>query len=321
MPPFPAAAPTVDGTRVTVDAYLQRPLEIARDLVDLTVEEFFTEDLFQPGDNVPAGAVLYSQLRKGDLYPEDGRGVGRKTPGGQFPVIVSSPPELQMAYSEEYGGKFYVTYDAIKKNRFNEFDRSERLLANDLVRKWNGLATALLNATVTALGLEAVVVGQDWGDPTANIYADLLDAQWVADARELGIQLDTLVVHPNEWRNMLANEKFQQLFAPATRERMAREGFRMSRVEAGGFTIRKSHQQAAGTALAVDSRQVGGRHSDQPPSSPGDNTVYEQGIAVQTWDDPHNTRRWVQGWKSEILYVSNPLAVYRLEGLDTPAGP
>src|SRR5688572_26711030 len=99
---FPAIAPTVDGTRVTLDMYLQRPVEVLNDLLtDLALEQFFAEDLFTPGPDAPAGAVVFTEVAQ-SLYPD--RDVARHTPGSQFPIIVATNPEPLTAFAEEYGG-------------------------------------------------------------------------------------------------------------------------------------------------------------------------------------------------------------------------
>lgn len=312
---FPAPAPTVVGQNVTVNQLLQRPLEISRDLADLTLEQFFAEELFTAGPPAPAGAVVYTKLTRNDLYPD--RTAGRSTPGAGFPLIITSHAEPTPAYAEEYGGKFYLTYQAIRRNAINEMTRNERLLANELVLKWNAIATAMLNAAVDAVGASAVVVGEDFSLDATNIFKVLASAQLAADQRRMGIVLDTVIVDHESFFNMLAQEKFQKLFTEATRERMAREGNKINSIEVAGFTVRKSHQQAAGTGLAVASGQVGGRHSDAPSGEEGENIAYdgESGIATQVYDDPDNTRKFVQSWKSQTMYVDNPFGVYRLEGI------
>lgn len=311
MPPFPAAQPTVNGNQLTVDRYLRAPLEIARDLADLTLQGYFAEALFNEGPDAPGGAVVYDELTVNDIFPA--RDVARHTPGGQFPLIITSRPAPKVAYAEEYGGKFYMTYKAIERNALNDFERDERLLANTLVRKWNNIAVDLLNATVDAVGASAVVVGQDWTLAGTDIFANLAAARFAGEQRELGIEVDTVIVNPAQSLDMLSSQKFRELFTKETQEDIVR-GADVGQVL--DFDIFKSFRQPAGTALVVQAGVIGGRH-EEPPGGAGDSVAFddESGIAVQTWDDPSNTRRWAQAWKSQVLYVNNPFAVYRLEGI------
>lgn len=311
---FPAAPVTVDGNRITVDRYLRAPLEIAKDLSDLALQQFFAEALFTEGPDAPAGAVVYDELTSNWIWPD--RDVQRHTPGSQFPVVITTKPEPKTAYAEEYGGKFYMTYAAIRRNAVNDFTRNERLTANAIVRKWNNIAIDLLNATVDAVGASAIIAGSPWATASTDIFANLVAAHFAGEQRELGIDVDTVIVNPADALNALTNVKFRELFTKETQEELV-QGSTVGTVEPAGMTILKSFRQPAGTALALQRGVVGGRHSDTPGGDEGENiaTDPESGISVQTWDDPDNTRQWAQAWKSQVMYVNNPYAVYRIEGI------
>lgn len=314
MSPFPAPVPTISGSLITVDAYLRTPAYMRQTLEDLTLQGFFAEEIFNLGEPAPAGAVLYDQLTANQLYPD--RDVQRHTPGGQFPIVIASNPVPSVASAEEYGGKFWMSYTAIGRNAINELTRNERLLANALIRKWNTIAVNLLNAAVDAVGVSAVVTGADWGTSTNDIFAQLAALQFAAEQRELGIVLDTVIVNPAQVLDMLSSEKLRNLFTDQTREELVRTGG-VGRLRVLNYDIRSTFRQPAGEALAVASGMVGGRHHEVPAAEAGDNIDFnpETGIAVQSWDDPENTRRWAQAWKSQVLYVDNPYAVYRLEDI------
>jgi hypothetical protein len=312
---FPADPVTVSGTRITVDRYLRQPLEIARDLSDLTLQRYFAEAIFELGDDAPAGAVVYDEVTDNLIWPD--RDVQRHTPGSQFPVIITTKPTPKTAYAEEYGGKFYMTYTATRRNAVNDFTRNERLLGNALVRKWNAIAIGLLNAAVDAVGASAIIAGQDWGTSTTDIFANLASGKFAFEQDELGFEPDTLIVNPAQGLDMLTSEKFRKLFTEETQEKLVKGDATIGTVRTLGLTVLQSFRQTAGTALLLQRRVVGGRHHDAPGGDEGENisTDSETGTSVQTWDDPENTRRWVQGWKSQVLYVNNPYAIKRLEAI------
>lgn len=314
MPPFPAPAPTVNGNLITVDRYMRQPLEIARDLSDITLRQFFAEALFTPGPDVPSGAVVYDELNTNDVFPD--RDVARHTAGAQFPLVISSRRTPKTAYAEEYGGKFYVTYQAIRRNAVNDFDRDERLLGNAMVRKWNNIALDLLNAAVDAVGASAIIAGADWSLAATDIFANLAAASFAAEQRELGITVDTVIVNPAQGLDMFTNEKFRSLFTDETVEELV-QGATVGNVRPAGLTILRSFRQPVGQALALQRGVIGGRHQEAPSAEESDLIAYdaESGIAAQVWDDPENTRKWAQAWKSEVLYVNNPFAIYRIVGI------
>lgn len=312
--PFPAAPPTVDGRLVTVDRLMREPLEISRDLAEMSYQHYFGEVLFTEGEPAPAGAVIYDEITRNDLFPD--RDVARHTPGAQFPLVISTRPNPKTAYAEEYGGKFYVTYKAIQRNRFREVERNERLLANALVRKWNNIAVDLLNATVTAVGVSAIIPGTDWSLFDTDIYGHLAATQFAADSRELGLVLDTVIVNPAQGLDIDTNDKLakrlKSILDAQGQPLLATPGT----TQVQDFTVLRSYRQTPGQALVLARGDVGGRHVE-PEGEAGENVAVDpdSGIATQVWDDPENTRRWVQSWKSEVLYVDNPFAVYRIEGI------
>jgi hypothetical protein len=312
--PFPAPAPTVSGQEVTVHRFLQRPLEIAREISELALAELFAEDIFSRGDPAPAGAVIYDEIT--DNYAFADRDPARTTPGGQLPLIITSRPTPSTANAEEYGGKYYVTYDQLKRNRIRDLDRNQVMLANTLARKWNKIALALLDATVDAVGVSAQVTGQDFGTSTTDIFANFMLVQQAADARQLGIVLDDVTLNPAQFFEMVSNEKFQKLWSEETRDAFYRDP-NTREIRVAGMTIRRSHDQPAGEALVTQRGLVGARHPDPPPAEAQSNLAYdpETGVWAQSWDDPENTRHWVQAAKSQTMYVDMPYAVYRLEGI------
>lgn len=310
MPPFPAAPPTVDGTRVTVDELLRQPLRILEDLQDLTLQRFFAEELFTPGEDVPAGAVVYDQLSSNDIFPD--RDVQRVTPGSELPLIVTSRREPRTAFAKEVGGKFFATYKAITRNAIGDFTRDERLLANAMVRWWNAEALAVLNASIAAVGASAVVTGTDWSDPNADIYGQLASVQFAAEQREMGLELDTVIVNSAQGLDIDMSEKLAKRIRELPPDVPVLRG--AGQVQVQDFTVIRSNRQPAGTALVLQRGVQGNRHIE--PAGGGDDIEIDaNGLAVQRWDEKSERRWYVQGWKSEVLYVNNPFAVYRLQGI------
>src|SRR3954454_25371976 len=82
---YPLSAPTVSTTTYTVDFLLQNPSRVTRVVNDLTLSNFFLNDIFTVGGDVTGGAVLYEQATTLDTYPS--RDVERIEPGTEAPIV------------------------------------------------------------------------------------------------------------------------------------------------------------------------------------------------------------------------------------------
>ena len=84
----PLGAPTVSGTKITVDTMLNQPQRITRMVMDMTLQRFVADRIFSSGGGVTGGAVVYDSVEANDLYTD--RDVERVSPGGEFPIVTSS---------------------------------------------------------------------------------------------------------------------------------------------------------------------------------------------------------------------------------------
>src|SRR4051812_25734394 len=85
----PLAPPTVDpttGLQITVDYALQNPTRVITPMIiDLTLQRFFADRVFNNAGGVTGGAVIYNEVAGNDLYAQ--RDVQKVAPGEEFPVV------------------------------------------------------------------------------------------------------------------------------------------------------------------------------------------------------------------------------------------
>ncbi|MFC0314491.1 major capsid protein [Gordonia phosphorivorans] len=292
---YPLGAPTISGNQLTVDTALKQPGRITKRLADLTLQSFIVDKIFaSSGASVASGAVIYDQLKQNELYLS--RDVEERAPGAEYPVVGSDRSAPQVAKSEDWGGKFWVSDEAVRRNDKVHFDNQVTQLANTIVRKVNTRAVATLEAALAAVGGAAIVPGNDWSNvtlsgtaPTPNNerpFADFAAVQLAADREELGVTYDLWLVNPQELHNL----------------RVA-YGVELAAILAdAGLEIFPSNRITAGTAYAVARAQVGFLD-------------YEQGLATETWREQKTKRNWVQSSVLPIMGVTNPYSIKKLTGL------
>lgn len=292
---YPLGAPTISNNQLTVDTALKQPGRITKRLADLTLQKFIVDKIFaSSGASVAAGAVIYDQLTANELYLS--RDVEERAPATEYPVITSERTEPKVAKSEDWGGKFWISDEAVKRNDKVHFDNQVTQLANTIVRKVNSRAVSTLEAAIATVGGAAVVPGHDWSDvtltgtaPTPNNerpFADFAAVQLAADKEELGVEYNLWILNPQEKHNL------RVAYGPDIDEIL-----REAEIE-----IFASNRVTAGEGYAVATRQVGFLD-------------YEEGLSSETWREQKTRRNWVQSWVKPIMGITNPYSIKKVTGL------
>lgn len=291
---YPLAAPTVSGSTITVETMLQQPTRITRYLSDITLRNYISPLFFTTPGGVSGGAVIYDQLTLNDLFPT--RDVQEVAPGGEFPNISSDNVDPKTAAVEKHGGKFFVTDEARDRNDQGVIQREGRKLINAMIRRQDSRSVAVIDAAIAA-NPSQIVTGLNWnsvvtgGSSQSNASAwpaaDIAKVQKLADTQELGVEIDTLVLNPDQafQLRLVYGDDLQALLDSY-----------------GIETLMSSNRVAAGTAYAL---QAG---------LPGEQR-YEKALSTETWRDAEHQRTWVQTDARFVSYVTDPFAVFKLTGL------
>ncbi|WP_206489223.1 major capsid protein [Rhodococcus sp. KRD162] len=291
-----ALIPELNGRRLTVDVALNQPSVLRNRIAaladpQLVLDKFFTSS----GLRVEGGGILYSVIKASDFYTA--ADIERRTPGSEYTVVEGVNPEPRLAPVIDWGGKFQVLDEQIRRNDVSYVDQQTTQLTNTIVRKLNDAA---ITAVEASLGAENTLVGHNWTTvittgPEANLTpnagrpaADFADAQLAADLQELGIAHDLLVLHPNQARALKV----------AYGEDLA------AVLESNGFTngMFSSPRIAAGTGYAVAKGQAGV-------------VGFEEPLKVESYDDRSTRSKWVQGYCVPSMAVEKPYAIKKITGL------
>ena len=291
---FPLGPPEYSENELTVDTALQQPTRITRRIADITLQRFITTAIFASGGGVSGGAVVYDQAVLNELYLD--RDVERVAPGDEFPLVTSSRQAPKVALVEKWGGKFYLTDEAVKRNDRAHFNNQVTKMANTIVRKINTLAVATLDEAIAGLGGAGEFTGNDWSSvvtsgasqTSAEAWpaADFAKAAMLADVEELGITYDLWLLNPQE------EMALKVIYGSALNDVLA----------SNGISIYSSNRVPAGTAYAVARGQVGEIRVESP-------------LSTETWREARIQSTWVQSSVSPVMYVTDPFAIKRVTGL------
>lgn len=294
---YPLGAPIVNGSKLTIDTMLKQPGRITKRLSDLILQNFIAGEVFTPsGASTESGSIIYDQVTINDLYGK--RDVEQRGPSDEYPIIYADRGDPKTAKSEDYGGKFWMSDEAITRNNTATFNNDVTVIANTITRKFETLLVATLEAAIAAVpGGAGVVPANDWSaveltgtNPTPTKerpVSDLANVQLAADVEELGVQYDLWIVNPVQKATLIGIY-----------------GSEWAAILAGmGIRIKSSNRVANGTAYAVHAGQVGFLD-------------FEKQLTTETWREEATRRNWVQSYAMPIMGVTNPYSVKKITGLN-----
>jgi hypothetical protein len=260
---YPFGVPSVSGTAITIDLMLNEPTRITAYLADLSLRRMFSQEVFSTPGGVEGGALLYDVLTTNDLFLDSTREVQNVEPGGEFPIVTTSRTAPQVALVEKFGGKFFITDEARKRNDESKMRNESTNLSNSIVKGVDTRAIAALDAAVSTYSRTAT--GVNWSTSlstaasslTKNLEpgTDFAAAQLTADTDELGVQFDTWIVNPAQNAALVKFYGVNDLSAVLS-------GY--------GVRVISTNRVTAGTAYVVASGQVGEMR-------------FEQGLTTETW--------------------------------------
>lgn len=292
---YPLGAPVVTNNQLTVDLALKNPGRITKRLSDLTLQKFIAPELFSSSGAVTtSGAIIYDTIKVNQLYTS--RDVEQRGPSDEYPIVQGERTEPKVARSEDWGGKFWQSDEAVRRNDVVGFNNLVTQLATTLVRKVNQRTVAVLDDVISGLGGAGVISGHDWGNVTLTgnsptpskqrPFADLMAAQLAADVEELGYEYNVWIVNPIQYADL------RIAYGPDLTSILADAGISMFR----------SNRVTSGTAYAAVRGGVGFLD-------------YEQMLATETWREPETKQNWVQSSVLPIMGVTDPYAVKKVTGL------
>lgn len=300
--PYPPIAPTMAGTLLTVDQYLQNPLQVQRLLQDLTLQRFIADRILTQGGTATGGAVLYDQILFNDLYLT--ADVQAITPGSEFPVLQDVGPAQIAAKTTKWGGAVVITYEERDRDKRDVMNRQMTKLRNTIVKKVDTVALAVVRASPTLTQAASAA----WSIAGTAIPKDVATAQALVDKQDMGYVLTDAYVSPTTMNNLVSNtavsqqisynQQGPQMVTPPSIQTPADPRLR------GWLGLNWYVTNRVGDAeCMLFSGQMAGSISDEKP------------LYTRVIDQPEKERVLIQAARLTVPYITDPKSVVRLTGI------
>ncbi|MFW0787570.1 major capsid protein [Gordonia sp. CPCC 206044] len=291
---FSSLMPDLNGREITVDYALKNVSRtLGPQIAQLTESQLLLPRFFRPyGRPVEGGGLLYTTVNASDFYSSD---VEERQPGAEFRVVEGVDPDPHLAKVRQWGGKFKITDEQIRRNDISYLDQQTTQLANTIARKLDNHAYQILDDSINAI----IYSGEGWSKLVIDGPADsitpsslrppahLSQAQLQADLEELAVIHDLMVVHPNEAHSL------RSAYGDRLDDMLTSAGVRMV----------SNPRVTPGVVWVCAEQQVG--------------TVgFEDPLTVEVYDDRATRSRWVQGFASPALALDRPYAAKKIHLLD-----
>jgi len=296
---YPFGYPSVSGTTITADFLASNPRMITRAIADLTLKRFYLDQIFGGGGASTPSVIYEQRTENAPLYA--GRDVEAVEPGSEFPLVTFERGAPKTAQAEKFGGKFFITDEARRRNDVNGVNQAIQLLANTIQRKTQQRALAEMDAAIT--GFSRTAAGTSWQTaagtveasrvPTTGPLADLTSIELANETQELGYTYDFAIMNPNTWR-------YLRLAAGGTSQ-----AARALLADSGITGVWVTNQQPTGQIKWLARKMLG-------------ELSYEVPLSTETWRDSDGKQQdWFQSYVLPIVFITDPYAILVTTGHNT----
>ncbi|MBA2741950.1 MAG: hypothetical protein H0U46_08060 [Actinobacteria bacterium] len=304
-------APTYPGSaEMTVDALLRRPTVLLRNLADLVNQRFVADQIFTRGssEQVAGGAVWYQ--RSESLFPNrDVEEVGVRS---EFPMAGWSEA-VYSAFVKKYGLEVPISFEARRRNQIDIVSRSQRKLANGMVKFVDTLAMSLLT---TDPDVNTQVASGDWSTAATDIIADLATARRTVEDQNEGYMADTLVLNPAQNHDLFLDTDIRNALPREAKNGPIQTGRVMPIL--GFDKIIITPQLAAGTVLVLTSKVIGTIADESPDSSEGYQS-YSPGAGFAPIYMKIYAKEGIDEWRVRVarfpaMWIAEPKSAVKITG-------
>jgi hypothetical protein len=194
---YPPARPTISGDVVTINRFLNDPLQVTRRLRTLAEQRYISDRLLTGRETTNSGSVTYETGET--IFTDDNpRGVA---PGSDYPLTTVSTGTVSTANTVNWGQDVEVTDVSIARRQMSPVNRALLKLVNQNVKYVDSITLSAIASAVT----QNTAAAASWNTATgAQMLKDVLKAKANILALNQGYDPDVVVLDDLTFANAFA---------------------------------------------------------------------------------------------------------------------
>jgi hypothetical protein len=262
MTTFSPLAPTVNGTRITVDYLVKNPVLVQRILRSLVNKRLIGARMLTGRVDVTGtGAAIFETGES--IFANDVAEVIDEL--AEYPLTDTSDVALSVFTVDKYGLATDIPDAVIQRNRMDVVARKLVKIANRIVFGFDTRCLSVIASGVTATSPASAL----WSAAGADPLLDTLLAAAAVDGLDEGFEVNTIALKPVPWARLVANAKILNMQPREGGDNPVVTG---KMIAFAGLEIYKTNAMPAGVdVMLVDRLQLGSiMYEDQGGGYQGD---------------------------------------------------
>jgi hypothetical protein len=303
---YPPAAPSLSGDILSISRFLSSPTAVNRRLRTIAENRFIADVLLS--GRVAGAAIQYGLSES--IFTTDAPEI--VAPGAQYPRTLAPTGTAAIATPAKWGQEVPITDEEVGRLQMNAVERNLQKVINFMVSTVDSTVLAVISSVVT----QSVAALAAWNvAASANPILDLLRAVATVRATNQGYDPDTVACDDFAYAYVVGNMNIL-----ATMAREAGTTVSMSGnvpMLAGLRILRTPNLPTAGTALVLDSNQLGSIGYERIPS-PDYQGDPANSVETMVFRNPRGNDEWlVRARRPVVGFVQEPAAACKITGLGT----
>jgi len=302
---YPPAAPSLTGDVVTISRFLQNPTAFGRALRTMLQNRYIADALLTGRYTAVGGAIQY-ETGESIFAVDNPRAVA---PGAEYPLTTVTTGAASLAKTVKWGEDTLVTDEAIRRLLMDPVNRAMLKMVNQNVKYIDSVALAVIASSVTATQAATA----PWATATAaQILRDVMLAQAAIVGLNQGYDPNTVVVDDLAWAYALSAFVAAGYTPREGDDNPALTG--QFPVIAGMRWLKSPNLPTAGTALVVDTTQLGGM-ADEDLGGPGYVNGGYRGVETKVMRQDETDEWRLRCRRVTVPVVTEPGAARKITGV------
>lgn len=305
MATYAPPAPSLDGSKFTVDYLMNNPVLVNRIVRDIALQRLIGGHILTGRVDMTGSGAAIVETDDPIMVDEDPEIVDELA---EYELIDDNEGTPSLVKSVNRGFASRVSDQAVSRNRLDVVQRKIRRMANKAVFHFDSIVLSAVGSAVT----QTQAAAAQWNASGADQFLDLLLSGAQIDEQNEGYTADTVVAKPTQWARLVGSIAKTFAGAVGTPDILGKGNV----VEIAGLKILKTtHLPSSTDVLVLDSSALGSIGFESIGGGYVGDVSDPLGIESKQFRLEKNDGWQVQVRKSGVPMVQEPRAAVKVTGV------